>query len=86
MTRKAEKNVCELTASPEKRAQANDLTESIRGNFPRGVGEPALRAFARAGYTTVQELRHVPDAELLALHGVGPKAIRVIRAVLEGTT
>jgi hypothetical protein len=47
--------------------------------IPHRVGAPALRAFTHAGYTTVEELLAVDEKELLALHGVGPRAIRVLR-------
>lgn len=46
------------------------------------TGAPASRALADAGYTTLESVADVPDKELLALHGVGPKAIRMIRAAL----
>lgn len=44
------------------------------------VGAPALRAFVDAGYTSVEELLAVDEKDLLALHGVGPKAIRLLKA------
>lgn len=43
------------------------------------VGAPALRAFEAAGYTTLEELLAADEKELLALHGVGPKAIRLLK-------
>ena len=43
---------------------------------------PAGRAFAAAGYQRLEEFSKVTEAELLALHGVGPKAIRILRAAL----
>lgn len=47
--------------------------------IPRRVGAPALRAFTNAGYTTIEDLLAVDEKELLALHGVGPRAIRILR-------
>ena len=52
-------------------------------DFPAGLSQPALRAFAAAGYTRLADLARVSEAELLALHGVGPKAIRILRPALE---
>jgi hypothetical protein len=46
--------------------------------IPHRVGAPARRAFAAAGYTTLEELLAADDKELLALHGVGPRAIRIL--------
>lgn len=51
-------------------------------DFPAGLSAPALRALAGAGYTRLAQLKTVPDAELLALHGFGPKGLRLIRAAL----
>ncbi|OXM57216.1 DNA-binding protein [Amycolatopsis thailandensis] len=52
-------------------------------DLPSGIGKPATRAFAAAGYTRLEHFTHVTDAELASLHGVGPKALRIIREALE---
>lgn len=46
--------------------------------FPRGIGTVANRELARNGYTTYEQLTRVTSKELLAIHGVGPKSIRVL--------
>jgi len=46
------------------------------------IGAPATRALALAGYTQLAQLTQVRAAELLKLHGVGPKAIRILRETL----
>ena len=46
------------------------------------IGAPATRALALAGYTQLAQLTQVSAAELLKLHGVGPKAIRILRETL----
>jgi hypothetical protein len=51
-------------------------------DFPRAIGQPARRALAHAGYTRLEQLPKVSAADLLKLHGVGPKAIRVLRQAL----
>ena len=51
-------------------------------DFPKGIGNPATNALVAAGYTRLAQLAKVSEAELLALHGVGPKAIRMLREVL----
>jgi len=51
-------------------------------DFPPGLSQPALRALALAGHTCLADLARVSEAELLALHGVGPKAIRILRPAL----
>ena len=42
------------------------------------IGAPATRALNNAGYTSLRQLAGVPRAELAELHGVGPKALRII--------
>jgi hypothetical protein len=46
------------------------------------LGQPALRAFELAGYTRLEQFTQVRAAELEKLHGVGPKAIRLLRDLL----
>jgi predicted flap endonuclease-1-like 5' DNA nuclease len=50
---------------------------------PRGLGAPADRALAQAGYTRLEQFADVTEKDLLRLHGVGPKAVRLLRAALE---
>ncbi|MCP2166432.1 helix-hairpin-helix domain-containing protein [Goodfellowiella coeruleoviolacea] len=59
------------------------MSEQSTTGFPRGIGAPATRAFVAAGYTELRQLAGVPAAELARLHGVGPKALRVVRQALE---
>lgn len=47
------------------------------------IGAPATRALQLAGYTSLGQLAGVPRAELARLHGVGPKALRILQAALE---
>jgi DNA-directed RNA polymerase alpha subunit len=56
--------------------------ESPGTDLPRGIGAPATRALTVAGYASLEQLAGVPEAELLALHGVGPKALTVLREVM----
>lgn len=46
--------------------------------IPTRLGAPASRAFAAAGYTTLEQLLDADPKDLLGLHGVGPKAIRIL--------
>jgi len=47
------------------------------------ISAPATRALASAGYTDLENLAQATEAELLALHGMGPKAMSVLRRALE---
>lgn len=51
-------------------------------NFPANIGNPARRALAAAGYVRLEQLTNVSEAELLKLHGVGPKAVEQLRRAL----
>ena len=51
--------------------------------LPRNMGAPATRALAAAGYTRLSQLANVPAAELGKLHGVGPKALRLLQDALK---
>ncbi len=46
------------------------------------IGKPATRALAAAGITTLDQVATRSEAELLAMHGVGPKAVRILGEAL----
>ncbi|GGX27882.1 hypothetical protein [Streptomyces noursei] len=48
------------------------------GDPPAGIGEPATRALLGAGLTTPERVARHAEPELLALHGAGPKAVRIL--------
>jgi hypothetical protein len=50
--------------------------------FPRGIGRPATGALVAAGYTELSKLDGMAEEDLLRVHGVGPKAVAVLRAAL----
>ena len=47
-----------------------------------GIGAPAQRALARAGYKRLDQLSKVTESDLAKLHGMGPKALTLLRARL----
>lgn len=53
-------------------------------DIPPGIGKPALRALAAAGYTSLDQLASASPDALGKLHGVGPKALRILREALAG--
>jgi hypothetical protein len=59
------------------------LIDQPESDLPRGIGAPATRAITGAGYWRLEQLTGVSEAELKKLHGVGPKAIDVLRRALE---
>ena len=54
----------------------------VWNDFPKGLSQPALRALHLAGYTQLEQLTQVRADDLLKLHGMGPKGIRILREAL----
>lgn len=52
--------------------------------LPPAIGRPATRALLLAGISTLDEAASRSDAELLALHGVGPRAVAILRESITG--
>ena len=69
--------------------QAHASLEETMGegndDFPRAMGAPARRALLAAG-SSLNDLVGLSEAALLSLHGVGPKALRVLREALAART
>lgn len=51
-------------------------------DFPK-IGAPATRALEAAGYSRLEQLTKVTEAELSQLHGMGPKALGILRETLK---
>lgn len=54
----------------------------LENDFPKSIGQPATRALNAAGYTNLEQLKASKEADLLKLHGVGLKAVGILRAAL----
>ena len=52
------------------------------GDLPHSIGRPASQALALAGWDSLAVVAARSDRELLALHGVGPKAVRILREAI----
>ena len=53
-------------------------------DLPKGIGKPAQRALAEAGYQRLEQIALISEAELKQLHGIGPKALDRLRHALAG--
>ncbi|MFT3900666.1 MAG: hypothetical protein QM728_10555 [Gordonia sp. (in: high G+C Gram-positive bacteria)] len=53
-----------------------DMPDQI-GDLPR-IGRPATSALINAGVTTLADVAALGKRRLLATHGVGPKAVRIL--------
>ena len=58
------------------------MTDTPVTEFPERLGKVARRELAGHGYTRYDQLTRVSARELLAIHGVGPKAIRILEEEL----
>jgi predicted flap endonuclease-1-like 5' DNA nuclease len=63
-------------------AAADTVAAGAGGDLPKAIGGPATRGLANAGITTLAQIAPMSDTDLLALHGVGPKAVRLLREAL----
>lgn len=61
---------------------SGDTNPEPESELPRSIGRTARRVLALEGYTRLAQLTAVSEAELLRLHGVGPKAVRLLREAL----
>ena len=57
--------------------------EQSKSDFPQSIGNPARSALEHAGYTKLKQLTKVSETELGQLHGMGPKALGILRETLE---
>jgi hypothetical protein len=58
--------------------------EEFGTEFPRTIGRVASRELAAHGFTRYEHLVGVAARDLLAIHGIGPKSIRILREELAG--
>lgn len=54
------------------------------GDLPDAIGKTAARALHDAGINSLVKVSEHSQDELLALHGVGPKAIAILSEALAG--
>lgn len=59
---------------------ARPKTET-NSDFP-WIGRPAAQALEAAGITRMDQLTQMTEEELLKLHGMGPKALGILRSAL----
>ena len=62
-------------AKPEK-------THPNAAAFPPGMSGPSLRALQHTGIASMAELAMRTERDIAALHGMGPKGVRILREAL----
>ena len=60
----------------------NRKTDQNNPDLPSGLSNPARRALAAAGITRLEQFANISEAELLKLHGMGPKGVQTIKQAL----
>jgi hypothetical protein len=61
---------------------ADTASAGDAGGLPKAIGRPATQALISIGITSLDQVAELTEAELAAMHGVGPKAIRVLAEAL----
>lgn len=54
----------------------------MTSDWPKGIGAPAQRALTAAGYSSLESLTSAKFVDIARLHGVGPKAMKVLEDAL----
>jgi hypothetical protein len=60
----------------------SESTHPNAGAFPKGMSGPMLRALANARIESMHDLTKKTESDLAALHGVGPKGLRILKEAL----
>lgn len=59
----------------------DEVNQAYADGFPR-IGSPAYSALKNAGIT-LSELPRYSEKQLLSIHGIGPKAVGILRSFLQ---
>jgi hypothetical protein len=68
-----------VAGKESKMAKKQDQPE---GDWPKRLSQPAIRALTGAGYTRLEQLANDNEKQIVGLHGMGPKGIRILRESL----
>ncbi|CAG9621832.1 helix-hairpin-helix domain-containing protein [Sutcliffiella rhizosphaerae] len=61
----------------------NSIEPTPESDLPSKIGKPATRALVRAGYLRLEQFTELTESDVLKLHGMGPKAMGIIKDALE---
>jgi predicted Fe-Mo cluster-binding NifX family protein len=64
------------------KGMAKAKTDKERESDWPKLAAPARRALAGAGYVRLEQLAAVREAEVLALHGMGPNAMKTLKEAM----
>lgn len=57
------------------------ISNQQENNLPK-IGQPATRALAGIGIQKLEQLTRFSESQILQLHGLGPKALGILRQAL----
>ncbi len=69
--------------APDRLTAVSAAAAAADGDLPRSIGRPATSALHGAGIATLADLSTRTPTEIAALHGVGPRAVRLLDEALE---
>ncbi len=72
------------TARDFERRATSDRRQG-EGDLPKGIGGPATAVLKLEGLVWLKDIAQKTDKELLSLHGVGPRAVRILRETILGS-
>ena len=62
------------------------MIELMSTPLPTNIGRPATNALEAMNIKTLEDLQRVTEDELATLHGIGPKAMRILKDYLHEHT
>ncbi|GAA4829728.1 hypothetical protein GCM10023310_03380 [Paenibacillus vulneris] len=66
-----------------KRNDSKEVQRAVpESDLPAGLAKPAVRALTGAGYVRLEQFAKLKESEVLQLHGMGPKAMELLRRAL----
>ncbi|MEK8127317.1 DNA-binding protein [Paenibacillus filicis] len=71
-----------MTNGREMKSSESAMPVDAETDLPDELSQPARRALLGAGYSRLEQLAGLKEADILRLHGMGPKGIKQLRQAL----
>lgn len=76
-------NIGKPVALPKSASRSRATRKAVLAWPPEGLAKPARRALANAKITSLRQLAAKREADVAALHGMGPNAIAALKRALK---
>jgi hypothetical protein len=83
IARKAAKKTGKPAGSDASAHATSDVLAGSPNAYPPGFSNPATRALQNIGITRLSQLTTMRENDIAALHGMGPKGVKVLNAALQ---